>query len=263
MRVKPQIAFLQDQFDMAGIPGTSAPTHETVAVGRPEWFCNPTSKQHGDFSAGISDPNDHLTCYQIKDVVSDPHASRAVLVSNQFGLEQTLKVGRPRDLCVPTQKLLVDGDKPPLGGDPPSDDLDHYKCYDVKGQAPKEPARLQDQFDFAVSPDHFEEVRVVDPVLLCNPTRKYHVLGFDAAGNVVAEIAGINHRESHLVCYRIVKPEQLSHKLTISNQFGREQQIATRQSDMLCVPSFKKLISVGGVDTGDVDDDGPDNGGDE
>ena len=101
-RVKPQIAYLQDQFDLAGIPGTSALTHETVAVGRPEWFCNPTRKIHAGVSDGIDNTNNHLTCYQIKDVVDDPDVTRAVVVTNQFGEDQTLKVTTPRDLCVPT-----------------------------------------------------------------------------------------------------------------------------------------------------------------
>ena len=250
-RVKAQIAYLQDQFDLAGVPGASAPTHETVAVGRPEWFCNPTRKIHAGFSDGIDNANNHLTCYQIKDVVDDPAVTRAVVVTNQFGADQTLRVTTPRNLCVPTQKVQVDGAAPPFGAGPPSTDLDHYKCYDVKGEAPKESATLQDQFDFAVGPNHVEAVRVVDPVLLCNPTRKHHVLGFDAAGNISAISTGINHVDSHLVCYRIVEPEQLPHKLLIANQFGREQQIATRQSDMLCVPSFKTLASVGGVDPND------------
>jgi len=79
---------LQDQF--GGKP--------RVLVEEPELFCNPVDKN----DEGISDPTAHLTCYKIK----EDDKKRQVLIENQFG-EQTLKVTKPKLLCVPSKKIEV------------------------------------------------------------------------------------------------------------------------------------------------------------
>ena len=67
-------------------------------VEEPELFCNPVDKN----DEGISDPTAHLTCYKIK----EDDKKRQVLIENQFG-EQTLKVTKPKLLCVPSKKIEV------------------------------------------------------------------------------------------------------------------------------------------------------------
>ncbi len=237
-RWRRQVAYLQDQFDVQ-----DRPPYETVAVGRPEWFCNATSKQHGNAQFPVVDERDHLTCYQIQELTDDTFAQRSVLVSNQFGEQQQLQVVRPRDLCVPTDKMAIDGK--PIDLAAPTT-LDHFKCYDVQGKPVVTPVRLQDEFDKLASLNgatHFEDVRVGSPVLLCNPTRKVHFTGFGttAAANTVNHV-DIQHPTAHLVCYRITPSESLPHRVLLSNQFGPEQSINTVRSDLLCTPSLKREL---------------------
>jgi len=84
-----QIVDLQDQFDI----------EPDVLVAKPKLFCNPVDKN----SEGILNPAAHLTCYKI----NDDGVKRNVFVENQFGV-QTLKVGKPELLCVPSQKIAVE-----------------------------------------------------------------------------------------------------------------------------------------------------------
>ena len=166
------VVFLQDQFD---IPSTTA-SFESVAISQPDFFCNPTAKLHAGAVSGIVNPDDHLTCYEIADAAGAPFQKRSVFVQNQFG-NQALDVVKPSELCAPTQKVLIDGNPPPDGAGIP-DTLDHFKCYDVKGTPVKEPVTLRDEFDVLAGPAHVEDVRVGQPVLLCNPARKVHFFGF-------------------------------------------------------------------------------------
>ena len=48
----------------------------------------------------IVDPLVHLTCYDIEE--SAPPPANAITVSNQFGIDQPLDIGGPKELCVPT-----------------------------------------------------------------------------------------------------------------------------------------------------------------
>lgn|GEM_PF-1510363 len=80
------IVDLQDQFG----------EEPRVLVGKPKLFCNPVDKN----GEGISHPTLHLTCYEIE---ADNEEERNVIVKNQFG-EQTLKVEKPKLLCVPPQR---------------------------------------------------------------------------------------------------------------------------------------------------------------
>jgi hypothetical protein len=233
------VVYLQDQFD-AGPPGTTAGSFESVVVDPPDFFCNPTRKLHAGIFTGIVNPDDHLTCYQITDAAGSAFQPRSVVVQNQFG-SQTIDVVKPTELCAPTQKILIDDKKPPTGGGVPLD-LDHFKCYDVKGSQLKEPVSLQDEFDLLQSPNHLENVRVGQPVLLCNPVRKAHFFGFSendlTASGANFQIFPVLHPEAHLLCYRITPPEQQPHSLLIRNQFGTQQLSSTR-SELLCVPSLK------------------------
>ena len=74
-----------------------------------ELFCNPTEKLHGTVTTPISNPENHLTIYNLL-YEADP-VSRRVEVTNQFGT-QNLTVYGPVKLAVPTQKVEA-GSHPP------------------------------------------------------------------------------------------------------------------------------------------------------
>jgi hypothetical protein len=70
-------------------------------------LCNPVDKN----GEGILDPATHLTCYDVKPRKHGSAPRRLnldVLVSNQFDAEQRFGVKKPRTVCVPSQKQLVD-----------------------------------------------------------------------------------------------------------------------------------------------------------
>ena len=243
-----RIAYLQDQFDTtANAAGQTSSGYETVRVDEPRVFCNPARKIHGTDSAGINDVNHHLTCYGIEAL--DPFEPRVVDVLNQFGTGR-LQVLRPIGLCAPTQKLLVNGDKPQFGGDAPKG-LDHFKCYEVAGQPLDEEVRIQDQFDRLRGADHFEDVFLLDPLMLCNPVKKAVFRGFVSpvltASSGRLEVTPVRYPDAHLVCYRLTPPETLAAELVVRNQFGPEQQLVALASEMLCVPSLKREVRTPGV----------------
>lgn len=175
-------------------------------------LCNPVKKTHNNKDFPILFPNDHLLTYNIGTHTGDP--KRLVEVRNQFGIQQ-LQVFFPAEaLMVPTQK------KP---HDPPKD-TDHFKCYFVQGQPVQTTTvELEDQFQKT-------EVAVVQPIWLCNPTRKLH-------NDKLTEIL---HSEAHLVCY-FVTPRDFTKKVVTLNQFRREK-ITTTVADLLCAPSKKKIL---------------------
>jgi hypothetical protein len=72
-------------------------------------FCNPTEKMHDTAITPISNPEAHLTIYDLE-YEADPIA-RLVEVTNQFGA-QNLTVYGPVKLAVPTQKVEAGSDLP-------------------------------------------------------------------------------------------------------------------------------------------------------
>jgi hypothetical protein len=66
----------------------------------PLLFCNPVEKTHGTTVTPILHKEAHLACYSMTRVTFE----REVSIRNQFGA-QTLVVGPPGMLCVPTRKL--------------------------------------------------------------------------------------------------------------------------------------------------------------
>ena len=83
---------LADQFE----------TKNTKVLG-PSILCNPVDKN----GEGINNPDTHLTCYKIRDVVGQPRfQQRKVLIKNQLD-EQTLRVLSPSVLCVPSSKTVI------------------------------------------------------------------------------------------------------------------------------------------------------------
>lgn len=205
---------LKDQFDTAPVPAT---------VAQASHFCNPTLKFHGYYGPesgfygyGLNNPDGHLNWYAIK---TNPVATRTVQVWNQFGF-QTLQLGQPRWLAVPTEKdddcdwILCEEyehqDSPVL---------DHYKCYVASGN-PVDPynswVTLLDEFEIDVN------FQVLKPLRFCNPVEKIH-------NN---EWTGIVNERDHLVCYDVAKP------VSTRNQFGGEEFLIRKNMD-LCVPSAK------------------------
>ena len=85
---KPRDVKLIDQFGGSG-----------AKVLKPVFLCAPTSKN----DMGIKDKVTHYVCYEDE----GPKApDRAVQVTNQFG-QETLVVGGPVVLCVPSLKTLI------------------------------------------------------------------------------------------------------------------------------------------------------------
>lgn len=191
---------------------------EEVRVREPFVFCNPVEKRHNDQVTPINDPDAHLKFYHIVTQNQDP--PRAVLVSNQFGEAQKLRVEKPLYLAVPTQKLSPKQHEFPKS-------LDHYKCYQASGKSVESGVVLSDQF-------YTDEVRVLDPVAFCNPTEKRH-------GDSVTPIT---QPKTHLTCYALEGPSHADLSVTTVNQFG-DAGFVVRNSNLLCVPSTKdKVIEV-------------------
>jgi hypothetical protein len=140
-------------------------------------------------------------------------------VSNQFGAKQVLKVLQPLFLAVPTHKVLGQH-QPPRG-------LDHFKCYQVTGNRIEATVGLRDQFR------EEPQVRVLDPVVLCNPVEKRH------NNNVTP----IQNPAEHLVCYQIEGEESEAITVPTRNQFG-EETLTLTNPHLLCAPSQKTRIEV-------------------
>jgi hypothetical protein len=155
------------------------------------------------------------------------HAPQTNLtVTNRFGtlMVDTLK---PARVLVPTAKSLA-GPVPP-----PTPDIDHFKCYDVRVTpgTPKFPKGIQaavvDQFQQPVLYD------VVKPTGLCAPANKD------------GESPGAETHPAHLTCYQ-VKPAKGQPKhvkvqsIYTNNQLGPEVHDTVKEEE-LCVSSEKML----------------------
>ena len=81
---------LRDQFQ----------TYKTTVEGTPAYFCTPvTKKVISGTNMQVPAPADHLTCYMIK----GPAIQQSRPYTNQF-IQDTVTVGVPQLLCVPTNK---------------------------------------------------------------------------------------------------------------------------------------------------------------
>jgi len=95
--------------------------------------------------------------------------------------------------------------------------LDHFKCYEAKGDPVNVTVDLEDQF--GVEPG----VLVKKPELFCNPV--------DKNGE------GIRNPAAHLTCYWIKEKDE-TRTVRIENQFG-EQTLKVKNPELLWVPSEK------------------------
>ena len=182
-------------------------------------LCNPVSKNSGK----VLNRSAHLVCYETPSVGTVPFQPREVRVSNQFGVRQ-LSVIRPVELCVPSLKRKGAGAAPT--GSNPELVLDHFRCYDVKQQAAAKAVKLVDQFKTT-------NTKVLRVVRLCNPVRK--------------NSTPVKRAQAHLVCYSIAEGAFQPLAVTVRNQFGVAG-LRVRKPSLLCLPSFKRLVNVAGVE---------------
>ena len=187
-------------------------------VGQASLFCNATKKRHGDQVTRIVSINDHLKGYRFRRILAVQPHSLHIQVGNQFGDAQRLRIsGTPKMLLTPTQKRPHDRPK----------GLDHFLCYKVQeGESINAVIKLRDQFR------RYKKVRVLDPIMHCNPVKKRHDGG----------ITPIKHPEAHLVCYTI-RQRDLDPPQTrkTANQFERAY-IRAKTAVRLCVPSTKNVV---------------------
>jgi hypothetical protein len=182
-------------------------------------LCNPAQKRIEPFI----NTRAHLQCYR----TSGPALKKPVAVRNQFG-SQRLLVGKPRRLCLPSQKRLVRR-RGKSRFKPIQIPIDHFQCYSVSKLTPlravQSPGRfrLSDQFGRRAA-------GLGRPFQLCAPAEK----------TLRRKVTPLQHPVRHLVCYRI-KPKAVSRRVQIRNQF-ETRILRTRKSVALCVPSNKLVL---------------------
>ena len=189
---------LQDQFDGSRF--------ESVAVRQLVRFCNPVAKRHLGRVTPVTNPRLHLAIYSIE---TKPTAAHAIVIGNQFGSAQSMRIGPPRWLAVPTS---INSNT-----QPDTRLLSHFKCYPVLNI-------VVDLFD--ASFQHVERnVAIGAPFMFCNAALKVHNK---------TKYPAVNPKQ-HLVCYQFAF-NPFSHSLAILNQFNRTK-FSVIGADLLCVPS--------------------------
>lgn len=181
------------------------------------YFCNPTEKRVYTVLTPISDPDHHLTIYEI--YYQQEHVVWQVEVSNQFGPQQ-LTVRGPVALAVPTQKLEPGLHDPPVG-------LDHFLLYEVTEsvQMPDLNIGLNDQFSYEEAlfslgqPDYF-----------ANPVQKTDPTGM---------VTEIQNPLGHLVFYKVVGQPYSYPPIQVFNQFGLQNYPTVWGPYYLAAPSMK------------------------
>jgi Disintegrin len=207
------VVHLEDQFESGD-----------YQVVKGKHICTPTDKN----GTGTIDSATHLRSYQIKAVPGSPRHQRRTLVqiTNQIGV-LSIDTVKADLLLVPVNKDL--GTTPPAP-DPQAHDVDHYKCYKIKGSAgtPRLPkgiaVSLADQF--TNPPKSF---LLTKPRHLCTPVDKNN--------------EGIKNPTAHLFCYKVkggVPKHVRRIGVHLNGQFGAEV-IDTVKEDEVCIPSTKAL----------------------
>lgn len=217
--------FLRYQLDQPDFSGELVTVRDQfgtlrVRLGEAEWLWNPAEKRRtGREPVLIQRPDEHLVCYGLPFITT---ADRTVVVRNQF-TTSTLRVGRPLTLCTPASKSRDEGEP-----GPPPEDLDHFLCYDVRGETPRftsETLRVGDQFGSRT-------VRIDRTRELCNPAEKQH-----------GAPQPIIRSDEHYVCYRITAQDPLFTALGGAPVFTRDQfflqALRVTTLERLCVPSTK------------------------
>jgi hypothetical protein len=198
---KPRPVRLENQFGRA-----------TARVARPIRICAPAKKNAEPVRNRIA----HLTCYSLTGVQGPEQQSRAVTLTNQFGvLPVKVQVVPPESLCLPASKRLGTVTPPAVPRN-----LDHFVCYriDPSRAFDRRKARVRDQFG------SFTDA-VLAPKTLCVPTRK------NGSKLVLPRV--------HLLCYS-VKSGARGRRALLRDQFGVLRSAPTVRN-LLCVPSLKRL----------------------
>ncbi len=221
----PPNVLLQNQFNVKGF---------VPVIGQsPLVHCNPVTKTVTSATGKKTiykaiNTNAHLLCYPIK---APTQPTFTVSVTNQFGSAQ-LMTGQPEGLCLPTWKSLTGPpNKTPV--QPPK--LSHFTCYPVSyvpGTPPFQPppnVMLQDQFSSSPVP-----VQIGSPVELCVPTTKTVITG------TTKKVYKAINPKAHLLCFQ-VSPTPFPPFVFDQNQFGTDQ-VNLQSTDVLCLPSFKRII---------------------
>ncbi len=181
------------------------------------YFCNPTEKRVYTVLTPISDPDHHLTIYEI--YYQQEHVFWQVEVSNQFGPQQ-LTVWGPVALAVPTHKLEPGLHDPPVG-------LDHFLLYEVTEsvQMPDLNIGLNDQFSY-------EEAlfSLGQPYYFANPVQKTDPTGM---------VTEIQNPLGHLVFYEVGGQPYSYPPIQVFNQFGLQNYPTVWGPYLLAAPSMK------------------------
>jgi hypothetical protein len=221
------LVLLEDQFDVG------LERFDTTRIVKVKFFCNPTTKQHGNNAfVQIQNPDHHLTLYVFKQFFAEKYPPKfEVIVDNQFGIH-TMIVQKPQYLMVPSKKTKIQG-APTTHGDPTG--LDHYKCYSVLEHDFNLGAvvtlGLQDEFDTRQM-----NAVMTTPFLFCNPTRKDHIFALGQH-----QVTDIRNQRDHLTCYNLTQDKVKNgvKNVEVENQFGSAQPLGIGKVEMLCVPSLK------------------------
>jgi hypothetical protein len=136
-------------------------------------------------------------------------------------LELDVRKRRKTQLCVPSQEI---------GQEPPSPSLDHFELYKTKTTSgtPRFERILVDLADPSTNLD--ETVKLRKPVQFGVPTDK--------------NSQGISNPLTHLTCYSVWAPRFKTQEVEVVNQFGGPFRLSVRKPDMLCVPSYKQVVSL-------------------
>ena len=205
---------LENQFDSQ---------EKIVDVSRVKQFCSAVSKD----GSVIRDPAAHLTCYKVRQPKPFIKAQVISTPDQLDPLELDVRKRRTTQLCVPSQQVQQQG-TPTTSPTPSIPSLDHFELYKVKrtrgaSKFESETVELDDQF--------MDETTVMlkKPVQIGVPT--------DKNGE------GITNSLTHLTCYSVRAPRFPIQEVTVTNQFRTNQRLSVRKPNMLCVPSFKQLVT--------------------
>jgi hypothetical protein len=179
-------------------------------VRKPVWACNAAATE----GEGIRSADAHLACFAIKDAKTTPRQPpfqrRSATLQNRFG-SVTVTVKGPGALCLSSGR-----------GAPAPPDLDHFKCYRVRGGGGRKTVTLADEIES-------KRTLVLKPATLCNPV--------DTDGE------GMRDAAWHLLCYAIrdakTRPKQPKFRkqtVTLMNEFG-QQALRLRKTALICVAS--------------------------
>jgi hypothetical protein len=225
---------LADQFN---------PEETTVDIAKVKQFCTAVSKD----GSVIQDSAAHLTCYKMK---RPKRKTKIQVISTPDQLDQLeldVRARKRGELCVPSQfvERLVPSPTATPTTTPtatsatatptatptaaPITTLDHFEMYRIKrtkGTPEFEPetADLDDRFL-----NETTTMNLKKPKRLGVPTSK--------------DGGSIDKPLTHLSCYFLGAPRVRIQEVVVTNQFRDNQRLSLRNPYMLCVPSYKQVVT--------------------